>query len=268
MKQASSDLINFLENTTQYVRADLYPFTLNGGSVSLRYSSANMPITNLGSTWNLGPPISDEGVNSQLGVQASTVDVTILGGDGRFTVNGEDILDFIEGFGFDGATARIDRVFAASWSDMYTSGPVGSYNRFSGYISEVKELGQTQAVVTISSWLDVLQVPYPAEVYQTSCLNTFCDSKCTLNLADFTATAAVAATHDQLSFDVNFEPTVDYTLGVVTFTSGTNAGISRSIKAMGGSTVTLTAPIPSPPAVGDTMTISQGCALSMAACTG
>jgi uncharacterized phage protein (TIGR02218 family) len=279
VKSASTNLIGFLENTTEFVRADLYTFTLNGGGV-LRYCGANLPITaivnNAGgvgasATWNLGPPISDAGVQSSRGVNAATVDVTILGGDGRFTVGGEDILDFIENFGLDGASARIDRAWAASWSDMYTQGPVGTHCRFSGYVSEAKELGQTQAVVTLSSWLDLLQTPYPPEVFQTSCLNVFCDADCGLGLATFTQTGHVVTVGDQASFGMDLAAADGfYTLGVVTFTSGPNAGVSRSVKssAASGNAIKLTAPLPAAPVVGDSFTISQGCALSMAACQG
>jgi uncharacterized phage protein (TIGR02218 family) len=277
MKQASTNLITFLENTTEFVRADLYTFTLNGGGV-LRYCGANLPITAVvnnpggvgtSATWNLGPPISDAGVQSSRGVNAATVDLTILGGDGRFTVSGEDILDFIENFGLDGASARIDRAWAASWSDMYTQGPVGTHCRFAGYVSEAKELGQTQAVVTIASWLDVLQTPYPSEVFQTSCLNVFCDAKCGLNLASFTQVGHVVGATDQATF--NMDLTVAdgfFNLGVVTFTSGPNAGVSRSVKysSAAGNGVKLTAPLPAVPAAGDSFTVSQGCALSMSAC--
>jgi hypothetical protein len=280
VKQASSNLISFLENATEFVRADLYTFTLNGGATSLRYSGANLAISAIvnnpsgvgtSATWNLGPPISDAGVQSTRGVNASTVDVTILGGDGRFTVQGEDILDFIENFGLDGATARIDRAFADSWSTMATTGPIGTYCRFAGYVSEAKELGQTQAVVTISSWLDVLQTPYPAEVFQTSCLNSFCDPNCGLNIANFSQTGHVVSSSSSTVFQTNLSVADGfYTLGVVTFTSGPNAGVSRSVKvsAASGALITLTAPLPAIPAVGDAYTISQGCALSMAACQG
>jgi uncharacterized phage protein (TIGR02218 family) len=270
VKQASSNLIAFLDNATEYVRADLYTFTLNGGGV-LRYCSANLPVSSQGQTWNLGPPISDAGVQSSRGVSTATVDVTILGGDGRFTISGEDILDFIENFGLDGASARIDRAWAASWSDMYTTGPVGTHCRFSGYVSEAKELGQTQVVVTLSSWLDVLQTAYPPEVFQTSCLNVFCDATCGLNLASFTQTGHVVSGVSQIAFDMDLVVADGfYNLGVVTFTSGPNAGVSRSVKASAasGNAIQLTAPLPAVPAAGDSFTISQGCGLSMAACQG
>jgi hypothetical protein len=274
MKAATTTLINFLENATTYVRADLYTFTLNGGAV-LRYTSANAPVTTTITvngmtqgpyTWNVGPPISDEGVQSSRGVNAASVDITINGGTGVWTVNGLDILDFIEGFGLDGASVRIDRAWAPDWPTLFGAGPLGTHCRFSGLFSEAKELGETQAVVTVQDPRSVLTTQYPAEVYSTSCLNVFGDANCGVNVVALTQSGAVIGASSQLAFNMNLAVADNYfTLGVVTFTSGENAGISRSVKfsAAAGNGVMLTAPLPAQPAVGDAFTISPGCSLAL-----
>jgi hypothetical protein len=274
MKAATTTLINFLENATTYVRADLYTFTLNGGEV-IRYTSANAPVTTTITvngvvqgpyTWNVGPPISDEGVQSSRGVNAASVDITINGGTGVWTVNGQDILDFIEGFGLDGAGVRIDRAWAPDWPTLFGSGPIGTHCRFSGLFTEAKELGETQAVVTVQDPRSVLQTQYPAEVYSTSCLNVFGDADCGVNVAALTQSGTVTGSSSQLAFNMNLVVADGYfSLGVVTFTSGENAGISRSIKysAASGNGVMLTAPLPAEPAVGDAFTISPGCCLAL-----
>jgi hypothetical protein len=274
MKAATTTLINFLENATTYVRADLYTFTLNSGAV-LRYTSANAPVTTTITvngvargpyTWNVGPPISDEGVQSSRGVNAASVDITINGGTGVWTVNGEDILDFIDGFGFDGALIRIDRAWAPDWPTMFGSGPTGAHCRFSGLFTEAKELGETQAVITVQDPRSVLQTQYPAEVYSTSCLNVFGDANCSVNVAALTQSGTVINASSQLAFNTNLTVADNYfTLGVVTFTSGENAGVKRSVKysAAAGNGVMLTAPLPAEPAIGDTFTISPGCSLAL-----
>jgi hypothetical protein len=278
MKSATTTLINFLDNATTYVRADLYTFTLNGGEV-IRYTSANAPVTTTITvngatqgpfTWNVGPPISDEGVQSSRGVNAASVDITINGGTGVWTVNGLDILDFIEGFGLDGAGVRIDRAWAPNWPTMFGSGPVGTHCRFSGLFSEAKELGETQAVVTVQDPRSVLQTQYPAEVYSTACLNTFGDANCGVNVAALTQSGTVTSATSQLAFAMNLTVADGYfTLGVVTFTSGANSGVSRSVKlsAASGNAITLTAPLPAAPSVGDAFTISPGCSLALSSAT-
>jgi hypothetical protein len=50
-----------------------------------------------------------------------------------------------------------------------------------------------------------------------------------------------------------------FDLGTVAFTSGKNAGLSRSIKSYAAGSVTLTAPFPNVPQVGDTFTALPGC---------
>jgi hypothetical protein len=70
----------------------------------------------------------------------------------------------------------------------------------------------------------------------------------------------------QLTFDTNLSQASGYfTLGVITFTSGENAGVSRSIKtySQSGGVVDVTAPLPAVPAVGDAFTISPGCSLAL-----
>lgn len=270
MKSAPTALADFLRDAAEFVRADLYSFTLTGGTV-LRYASCGMPVSVGGETWNVGPPIQDAGVQSSRSVTVSTVDITVLG-DERFLVNGVQFLDFVENLGLDGATIRIDRAFAASWGAMASAGPVGTYCRFSGRFSEAKELGATQVVITASSFLDCLSSTFPAEVYQSSCLNTFGDANCGVNVAALAASGTVsAAPSTQTSFGTSLTAADGYfTLGALTFTSGANAGVSRSVQAYAnaGGAVTLTAPVPAAPAPGDAFTVTPGCLLSMAACQG
>jgi len=276
MKAATTTLINFLENATTYVRADLYTFTLNSGAV-LRYTSANAPVATTITvngvargpyTWNVGPPISDEGVQSSRGVNAASIDITINGGTGVWTVNGEDILDFIDGFGLDGASVRIDRAWAPDWPTMFGSGPTGTHCRFSGLFTEAKELGETQAVITVQDPRSVLQTQYPAEVYSTSCLNVFGDANCSVNVAALTVAGSVidSGGGTQLTFDTTLTQAGDYfALGVITFTSGENAGVRRSVKTYSqvGGGIYLTAPLPAVPQPGDSFTISPGCSLAL-----
>jgi hypothetical protein len=266
MKTATTALINFLLDAQEFVRADLYTFTLIGGGV-LRYVSCSMPITYDGAMFNVGPPISDAGVQNSRGTNAGSVDVTVLG-DERFLVNGEQVLDFVENLGLDGATVRIDRVFAASWSAMAVSGPVGGYCRFSGRVSEPKELGVTQVVITATDYRDCLNQPFPADVYQTACLNVFGDPvTCGVDVAALTVSGTVASgSWSQTSFGSNLTQADSYfTLGVVEFTSGANSGISRSAKLYthAGGAFQLTSPVPETPAAGDTFTAAPGCSLAL-----
>jgi hypothetical protein len=277
MKSAPSALAIFMENATTFFRADLYTFTLPSGLV-LRWSGATVPVKAslqvLGTTtgpyeWLVGPPIGDQGVQSARGVAPGSVDVTLNCGDGRFQVGGVDVRDFAFGLGFDGALVRIDRAYAASVSDMTTIGPVGTYCRFSGRMSEPKELGQTQVVLTCTDFRDALDTDYPKATFQTSCNNTFGDAKCGVNLAALTVTGSVTntgGTQTAATFDTTLTQAGNYfQLGALTFTSGVNSGLSRSVKAYSqqGGGVLMQSPFPSIPQPGDTFSIVPGCLLSM-----
>jgi uncharacterized phage protein (TIGR02218 family) len=151
---------------------------------------------------------------------------------------------------------------------MFGAGPTGTHCRFSGLFTEAKELGETQAVVTVQDPRSVLQTQYPAEVYCTSCLNVFGDANCSVNVVALTVSGAVVSggSPTQLTFDTGLTQATGYfTLGVIAFTSGANEGLSRSIKTYSatGGAVSVTAPLPATPAAGDTFTISPGCSLAL-----
>ena len=251
MKTASPALRDFLLTTQSFVRADLYSFALIGGE-TLRYASADMAITANGQVFGLGPLCQDGGVKSQRGVTVASVDITVYA-DERHTVDGAPFLDFVEDYGLDGATVRIERAFAASWAEMASRGPVGSYVRFAGRHAGVSALGQTQAVVTAASWLDLLSVNLPADVYQTSCLNSLGDAKCGVDLAALAVPGVVAGEATQTSFGSALaQPAAWFSLGKLAFTGGANAGLARTIKAYDGAGgFTLVAPLPSAPTPGD-----------------
>src|SRR5271167_4942014 len=76
MKAASPALIALLNSTTQFVMADLYTFTLVGGSV-LRYSAASTPIVANGFTFGLGPKFERSKTNTVIGTQVDVLDIKI-----------------------------------------------------------------------------------------------------------------------------------------------------------------------------------------------
>ncbi len=269
MKTASLALTDFLLTATAWVRADLYTFTLANGAGVLRYASTDTAVSANGATFGLGPLCQDAGVDSQRGVHVSTVDITLYA-DVRHTVQGKPFLDFVEDYGLDGASVKIERAFAASFSDLATKGPVGTYIRFAGRVSEAQSLGATQVVVHASSWLDLLSANLPADTYQTSCLNALGDARCGVALASYGVAGSVVgagATYTGFSSALP-QPSGWFSLGKVAFTGGANAGATVTVKSFDGAGgFQLVVPLQSPPAAGDPFTAYPGCALSMADCT-
>ena len=269
MKTASTALKDFLLTAPAWVRADLYTFTLAGGAGVLRYASTDTAVNANGLSFGLGPLCQDGGVDSQRGVHVSTVDITLYA-DERHTVAGKPFLDFVEDYGLDGAAVKIERAFAANFADLAGKGPVGTYVRFAGRVSEAQALGATQVVVHASSWLDLLSANLPADTYQTSCLNTLGDARCGVALAAYAVAGAVVGSAATYTAFASALPQAAgwFSLGKVAFTSGANAGATVTVKSFDGAGgFQLVAPLQSPPAAGDAFTAYPGCALSMADCS-
>lgn len=104
-----------------------------------------------------------------------------------------------------------------------------------------------------------------ADVYTPECRADLGDSKCKVNLADFTVTATVTAAADSRLFglDVTDPRAVDgwFAFGALTWMSGLNNGRSMEIKSWTQSTngIALYLPMPRPVHVGDTCRLYAGC---------
>ena len=266
MKNASSPLVTFLLNQQTRVFCDLYTVTLQGGSV-LYWSSAASAITYNSHTYALGPRIDDLGMNQKVGVQTDNLKFKIYYGPGD-TIAGAPIASFIMGLGFDGSIIRVDRAWADSWTSMLNNNIVGSFCRFMGRFSEAQDVGETEATILVNSPEELLDTSVPAELWSASCLNNFCDANCTLSKATYTASGNVTSVTSATAFKINLTPTAGvYNFGYLTFTSGANSGLQRSVQTQDASgNLSFIAPFPSAPSVGDTFTITQGCDLSLNTC--
>ena len=58
-----------------------------------------------------------------------------------------------------------------------------------------------------------------------------------------------------------------FDLGTISYTSGTNAGLSRSVRSYTVGAVVPSLPFPAAPALGDLFTIKPGCDKKSATCT-
>lgn len=276
MKNCTTALQQFLLNQHTRVFADLYTVTLQGGS-ALYWTSADRPIIwnatsqtpAAGNVFVLGPRIVDKGLNQKVGVNTDQLTVDFYYDDNTL-IAGAQMADFMLSEGLDGAIVRVDRIWAASWGDMFGGNAVGSFCRFMGRYSSAQDIGETQATVIITSPEELLDTSIPAELYSASCLNTFCDTNCTLNVASFTTTGTVSAgTISAQAFPTSLTGTAGhFNLGYIVFTSGVNAGLQRSIQTQDASgNLTLIAPFPSAPAAGDAFKAVQGCDLQLSTCT-
>ncbi len=264
MKAASAPLVALLDSGADFQMADLWTLTLSGGNV-VRWSGADVPIVADGNLYALGPAIDRSAISEKIGFEVGTLTMTITA-DADDLINGIPIIPFIAGRGLDGATVRLDRAFLPDWS----SAVAGTLLRFAGRVTSVGEIGGSSVQVTVSSWMILLNVNMPPNLYQSACLHTVYDAGCALQASAFAFSGAVAGTPTQIAFASGLTGhNGEFAQGRVDFTSGPNNGLSRTVKSNDAAgNFVLISPLPTAPAAGDGFTAYKGCDLTMGTCSG
>ena len=105
------------------------------------------------------------------------------------------------------------------------------------------------------------------ELTSKFCRYQFGGFGCGVNLSPYTYTQAITGVSNQYTFTIDGN-LADSSLdrGKLTFLTGANAGISADIASNWASQVVLFQPLPYTIAVGDTVTVVQGCAKTLLAC--
>jgi uncharacterized phage protein (TIGR02218 family) len=168
--------------------------------------------------------------------------------------------------GFDNALVRIELAVMASFGDV--SG--GLIHLFDGRVTDVK-LDVSKVELTVGSDSVLLDTKIPTTVYQPPCKHTLYDHRCALNRNDFTQSAAVESVSGGSILFTSGYAEGFFALGKMTFTSGANKGLSRTIKqhnnVAGMAVVIATDNFSTVPAIGDTFIIVAGCDKLRSTCT-
>lgn len=263
---AAGATIALLNSGVDFQMVDLWAITLNGGTV-IRWHSAdvNVPLTFNGQTYVSGPAIDRGKISIKLGLEVASLDVTIAA-TAADLINGAPLIPFVQGRGFDGATAILYRGFLASWAFPYTI--VGATISFSGRVTSLKDVSRARFTMTVSAWTVLLNVNMGPDVFQAGCLNNHYDANCGLSPTNVPGT--VAAGGSTTAFHSNLtNPDHYFDKGAITFLTGANAGLSRAVGAYlnASGALTVAFPLPFAPANGDTFNAVRGCLLTMADCT-
>lgn len=246
-------LLNGAANV-QLVMADLYTFTLLGGQV-LRYTSNDSAITVAGNTWGLGPILKRGRTKLSVGISVDTLSVQLSAAP-TVLVNSVPMMQFITLGGMANTRLQVDRLFAAA-----DGVPVGMLPIFTGRIADIGG-GRHEKTLQVKSDTELLDVMVPRDVYQAGCKNTLFDGNCGLARAGFTLARAATGPSDaaRTTFAHAIGVPVGYfSLGIVTFTSGPNAGIARTVRDHTASTLVTLQPWPFAVASGDTFSVQAGC---------
>lgn len=269
MKSATSELQALFDTGGPFCIANCYTITTKSGSV-IRVTDADIDVLAGGFTFvKNGVLIQREKISNVVGLESSTISLTIMADDTILTPAGQPFIQAI-GDGFlDGASVNVQKVFAADWSLMQQTGsiPKGRLNMFDGVVRDAK-ISTNEAKVTVVSLAYKFDTMLPGNTYGPSCSNTLYDTKCGVNRASHnitTTTEAAGATN--FSFVVD-GVTADYLLGTIEFTSGPNAGVKRTITGInvGTELVTVSQPFPIQPS-GEGVIIYKGCDRKLTTCT-
>lgn len=256
-------LKSLLNGTNVYCVADLYTFFLSTGAV-LRYSSSDINLSWGGQTYTgLGLAIDRSKIKQSKGIQVDDLTVTVYPSP-HDEVGADPILQMAVNGGLDGCYVQLDRAFLASWSTPVVGiVPKRFYGRIAGL-----QAGRSKIDLNIKSDLDLMNIQMPRVLFQPGCSHSLYDGGCTLHKADFTVTGHVTAVTDATTFQTSISNPAGYmVLGVLTFTSGVNDGLSGAVKTDNGSgALSFQIPFPVAPSIGDTFTVYRGCAKTQSAC--
>jgi len=271
MKTASTTLINLLASR-QFFSVDLYQFSLVGGGV-LNYCSGDADINWNGITWSTGGssgPYFDRSDSRakcrwKIGVEVDSLVFDVI--PGSASIFGTGFLSAVRQGMFDGAELTLYRAFMSTYGDTAD----GAVIMFAGRVAEI-DATRSLATFTVNSHLELLNQNLPRNIYQASCLNSLFDSGCGLNKATFTVSGSALSGSTSSVINASLGQASGYfDMGTLSFTSGANDGLSRTVKSYihsGVSSVSLVSPFPGIVNIGDSFSITAGCDKQQATCSG
>lgn len=298
MRPAPATLVTWLETARQLTAYDLWTFQLQGGEI-LRYSGASLALvvpgtcwaSNSGSlnystsaTWTfaLGPVFQRGRVKCRIGVEAQPLDVEIGAGPGDLigTLSWQEA---VYARLFDGATVELDRFFPGPGGPTDTS--IGALVWFYGTIGKIA-WGRTGISMTVNTPLAQLSnTMMPRRIFGANCTHVFGAPMCGYNRTTGASlgnppassgsgpggfTFAAGAGSTQLNIATNYGGATPqaYAEGTVTGVTGRNAGLTRTIKTIGGAnqSIGLLSPFIYPVAQGDQFTMLPGCDHTVTTC--
>jgi uncharacterized phage protein (TIGR02218 family) len=262
VKAASPALIALLNSSTQFVMADLYTFTLVGGSV-LRYSSAPTEIAANGFTFALGPKFERSKTNTVIGTQVDELDIKIYA-ETTDLIGATPWLQAAWQGQLDGALLQLERAFMPSYGDTSP----GTVVLFAGRISDI-DCSRTGIDMKCRSHLELLNIQMPRRLWQSACTHVFGDAMCQFNSGTLQASFAClsGSTETQILSTINPTPAGLYVQGTIFGLTGANAGDGRTIAGMSSGNVSVKLAFLSPPMIGDQFQLLPGCDRSIATCT-
>jgi len=259
MRAAAAPLIALLADSKQFVMWDrLYINPASGGLMTFESGDVSPapPPTD--------PLIVRSAFRSSIGLEVDTLDISLLCNSGTL-LNGIPATRFaIEG-GLDGAHIQLDRVY----SDFPGNGEIGVMTMFRGNVGDV-EIDSTEIRMSVNSFVELLNVQMPRNLFMAPCGRTLYDSGCTLSRAVFEVDSTVAAGSTYSTINCALAQAAGYfDQGTLTFLTGVHAGESRTIRTYTPGVFNVSFPFSSAlalPSIGDAFQAFPGCDKTQATC--
>ncbi|MGD0190194.1 MAG: DUF2163 domain-containing protein [Rhizomicrobium sp.] len=268
MRGASLALQDYLRTRAPCWIAELFSITLADGVTQFLWTSFDENICYGGSTWSaLGSLIKRSRMTLRSTVEVPELEVALTALD-SVQLQGIDLKLAVHNGVLDGARLSMQRVFMPAPGDT-SLGPV---LMFGGRISQAVI---TAAGITFTAKGDnvLMNQQTPRNLYQTTCLHTFCDSGCTLLEANYTIANSVGngATTSFVPWGTAPSNPALFVLGKITFNAaeeggGVCAAQVRSVRNANSKGVYLTYPLYGTPNAGDAFSVLIGCARSLNSC--
>ena len=261
MRDASAAAKAFFASRQPGFYADLFTLTLKDG-LTLRWTSLDIDVTWGPDTWLAqSPNLQRSSLSIRNTSETPNLEIELSALDNDF-IGGNNLKQLIWQGALDGARFRLDRLPMTFPGDTSLGPPITLYG---GRVGEI-ELNATGGKITVCGDVVIMAQYAPRNVFQTGCQHTFCDAGCTLAAAAFTV-AGVADAGSNRNFIAWGGSGTIYAGGSITFTSGANAGQSRSIRNADGTGLFLVYPLFVTPTAGDAFTAIRGCDKTLTTCT-
>lgn len=237
------------------VICELYTITLKSGLV-LYFTTADIDLTYRGDTYlHSAFNLERSTITSSVGVNVDETTLTVYANDSD-AIAGIPLMQFVNNGGFDGAWVTIERA-----RKNY------AVHLFEGLVTDA-QADRVKASLTVSSGTVLLNTQMPRNTYSPGCINTLFDGTCGLLKASFEATSAALSGSTINHLVCGLAAATDYyDLGTVTFTSGLNNGIRRTVKNYTVGNIYLAYGLPHAPEAGDTFKAYPGCDKRLVTCT-
>jgi len=187
--------------------ADLYTLTLGSGTV-LRYTSTDIDVLIEGNLFSSDLVIKRDRIKVMTGLEVDSLDVTVYP-DSSTVIDGIPFTTAVRMGALDGAIFLLERAFftpvdwdaigvilAAAGGDILMDSMgaslstgigrlpvptyVGKITRFLGVVSDIDQFTGTEVPITVKSYLQLLDIGMPRNLYQPTCRRTLFDAGCAL----------------------------------------------------------------------------------------